>query len=34
MKKNVPFCKDIDFNTNIYEINSISLEHNLKIKEI
>ena len=33
MKKNVPFCKDIDFNTNIYEINSISLEHNLKIKE-
>ncbi len=33
MKKNVPFCKDIDFNNNIYEINSISLEHNLKIKE-
>ncbi|MBQ1496578.1 MAG: hypothetical protein IIZ40_04460 [Bacilli bacterium] len=33
MKKNIPFCKDIDFNTNVYEISSISLEHNLKIKE-
>ncbi len=32
MKKIVPFTKDIKFN-NIYEINSISLEHNLSIKE-
>ena len=32
MKKIVPFTKDIKFN-NIYEINSISLEHNLAIKE-
>ena len=32
MKKIIPFSKDIVFNTDIYEINSISLEHNLKIK--
>lgn len=31
MKKIVPFSKDIVFNTNIYEINSISLEHSLKL---
>ena len=31
MKKIIPFSKEIEFNTNIYEINSISLEHNLKI---
>lgn len=30
MKKIVPFVKDIEFNTSIYEITSISLEHNLK----
>ena len=33
MKKIVPFTKDILFNTDIYEINSISLEHNLKVDE-
>lgn len=33
MKKIIPFSKEIKFNTNIYEINSISLEHNLKIKD-
>lgn len=33
MKKIVPFKKDIDFNTNIAEISSISLEHTLKLKE-
>ena len=33
MKKIIPFSKEIEFNTNIYEINSISLEHNLKIKD-
>ncbi|MBQ3475365.1 MAG: hypothetical protein IJH20_04280 [Bacilli bacterium] len=32
MKKIIPFSKDILFNTNIYEINSISLEHNLNLK--
>ena len=31
MKKTIPFSKEIAFNTDIYEINSISLEHNLKI---
>ena len=31
MKKIVPFSKDIIFNTDVYEINSISLEHNLKL---
>ena len=31
MKKIVPFSKDIVFNTDVYEINSISLEHNLKL---
>ncbi|MBR3116865.1 MAG: hypothetical protein IKF36_03210 [Bacilli bacterium] len=31
MKKIIPFSKDIVFNTNIEEINSISLEHNLKL---
>ena len=30
MKKNIPFVKEIQFNTNIYEITSISLEHNIK----
>lgn len=30
MKKVIPFKKDIEFNTDIFEINSISLEHNLK----
>lgn len=33
MKKIVPFTNDIKFNTKIYEISSISLEHNLKLKE-
>ncbi len=33
MKKIIPFSKEIEFNTDIYEINSISLEHNLKIKD-
>lgn len=33
MKKIVPFTNDIKFNTRIYEITSISLEHNLKIKD-
>lgn len=33
MKKIVPFKKDIDFNTNIAEVSSISLEHTLKLKE-
>lgn len=32
MKKIIPFNKDIEF-TNIAEINSISLEHTLKLKE-
>ena len=33
MKKIVPFTNDIKFNTKIYEISSISLEHNLRAKE-
>lgn len=33
MKKIIPFTKDIKFNTKIYEITSISLEHNLVIEE-
>lgn len=33
MKKIIPFYKEIEFNTSLYEINSISLEHNLKIKD-
>ncbi len=33
MKKIVPFKKDLTFDTNIYEISSISLEHTLKLKE-
>lgn len=33
MKKIIPFKKEISFNTDIYEISSISLEHNLKVKE-
>lgn len=33
MKKIVPFKKDIIFKTNLAEITSISLEHNLKIDE-
>ncbi|MBO6195157.1 MAG: LysM peptidoglycan-binding domain-containing protein [Bacilli bacterium] len=32
MKKIIPFVKEITFNTDVYEINSISLEHNLKLK--
>ena len=32
MKKIIPFKKDIKFNTKIFEITSISLEHNLKIE--
>ena len=32
MKKIIPFVKDIKFNTKIYEIVSISLEHNLNIE--
>lgn len=31
MKKTIPFSNDIKFNTNIYEISSISLEHSLKL---
>lgn len=31
MKKIVPFTKDIVFSTSVYEINSISIEHNLKV---
>ena len=33
MKKIVPFKKEISLGTNIYEIKSISLEHNLSLKE-
>ena len=33
MKKIVPFKKDLNFDKNIYEISSISLEHTLKLKE-
>ncbi len=33
MKKIIPFIKDIKFNTKIYEITSISLEHNLSIED-
>ena len=33
MNKIIPFTKDIEFNTNIYEINSISLEQNLKVED-
>lgn len=33
MKKIIPFTSDIKFNTKIYEITSISLEHNLKIED-
>ena len=33
MKKLVPFKKDLSFDTNIYEISSISLEHTLKLKD-
>lgn len=33
MKKIIPFTKDIKFNTKIYEITSISLEHNLSTKD-
>lgn len=33
MKKIVPFKKDIEFESNIAEISSISLEHTLKLKE-
>ena len=32
MKKIIPFSKDIKFNTKIFEITSISLEHNLNIE--
>lgn len=33
MKKIVPFKKDIEFENNIYQITSISLEHTLSLKE-
>ena len=33
MKKIVPFKKEILFNTNVSEITSISLEHNLEVKD-
>ncbi len=33
MRKIIPFKKDIEFETNIVEISSISLEHTLKLKE-
>lgn len=33
MRKIIPFKKDIEFETNIAEISSISLEHTLKLKE-
>ena len=33
MKKLVPFKKDLSFDTHIYEISSISLEHTLKLKD-
>lgn len=33
MKKIIPFTNDIKFNTKIYEINSISLEHTLTIED-
>ena len=33
MKKIIPFSKDIEFDTKVAEINSISLEHTLKLKE-
>lgn len=33
MKKIVPFKKDIKFKTNLYEITSISLDHELKLEE-
>lgn len=32
MKKIIPFTRDLKFNTKIYEITSISLEHNLKVE--
>lgn len=32
MKKIIPFTSDIEFSTKIFEINSISLEHDLKLK--
>ena len=34
MKKIISFIKDIKFNTKIYEISSISLEHNLAIDDV
>lgn len=33
MKKVIPFKKEMLFNTNVFEITSISLEHDLKMKE-
>lgn len=33
MKKIIPFQKELSFDTKIYEISSISLEHTLKLKE-
>lgn len=32
MKQLIPFTKEIDFRTTLYEITSIALEHNLKIE--
>ena len=33
MKKNIPFTKDLTFINNIYEITSISLEHNFDVDD-
>ena len=32
MRQVIPFVKDLDFKTNIYEVTSIALEHNLKLE--
>ena len=32
MKQIIPFVKDINLNSNIFEITSIALEHNLKME--
>lgn len=34
MKKVIPFKKEINFKTNLYEITSISLDHELKLEEL
>ena len=33
MKNIIPFTKNIKFNTKIYELTSISLEHNLMVED-